>query len=122
MLSFAALQVKPGESDQEVVKRFFEVAAGLGLEFKNLEPYGVFTLGIVKLFRFQTDCPALHKLVPVFQEENRAFVLPGVLGYRYVTLAVEGKAPVTVMQGSKLPGYSRKYYGTSNKFWERQFA
>ena len=122
MYSFVAIEIKQGETDHDVLGRFFEVASGMGLEFKTLEPYGSFTLGQTRLLRFRTDCPALHRLISFFQDESRAYVCPGGTGYRYITQTTEGKAPITVMQGSKLPGYKRRYRGTSDKFWKRQFT
>jgi hypothetical protein len=122
VLSFAALQIKPGEVDHDVIHRFFDVASGMGLEFKSLEPYGTFALGDIRLLRFRTDCAALQKLIPFFQDEQRAYVCPGPSGYRFLTQTTEGKAPITVMQAGKLPGHKRRYHGTLNKFWKRQFG
>lgn len=93
----------------------------MGLTFRLLEPYGGFTLGAMKLLRFKTDCVALHNLIPFFQDEARAYIIPGSTGYRCITQTTEGKAPITVMQGSKLPGYQRKYQGTAHQHWKRQF-
>jgi phytoene/squalene synthetase len=94
----------------------------MGLDFKSLELYGTFTLGNLKLLRFRTDCAALHRLIPFFQDEERVYVCPGPMGYRLVTQTTEGKAPITVMQSAKLPGYKRTYHGTLHKFWQRQFS
>lgn len=93
----------------------------MGLAFRLLEPFGTFTLGSMRLLRFRTDCVALHTLIPFFQDEDRSYIIPGSTGYRLITQTTEGKAPITVMQGSKLPGYTRKYQGTTHKHWERQF-
>jgi len=121
VISFAALEIKQGESDHDVICRFFEVAEGMGLEFKALEPYGIFTLGQTRLLRFKTDCSALQRLIPFFQDENRAYACPGTSGYRYVTQTTEGQAPITLMQGQKLPGNTRRYRGTTDSYWKRQF-
>ena len=121
-MAFAALQIRPGEDNHAVIQRFFEVASGMGLGFKLLEPFGTFTLGQTSLLRFRTDCADLDSLIPFFQDENRAFIIPGKSGYRFITQTTEGKAPIATMQNSKMPGYHRKYHGTANKFWDRQFS
>lgn len=122
MQSFSALEIKSGEVDHDVVRKFFEVASGMGLDFKSLEVYGTFTLGNLKLLRFKTDCASLQKLIPFFQDEARAYICPGPTGYRLLTQTTEGQASITVMQSAKLPGYKRLYHGTRNKFWQRQFS
>ena len=94
----------------------------MGLEFKALEPYGTFTLGVTPLLRFTTDCDDMEKLISFFQDEQRSFIIPGQGGYRYITQTTEGKASITTMQNSKMPGYQRRYHGTASKFWERQFS
>lgn len=121
MSRFVALQAKVGESDHDVVGRFFSVASGMGLRFEYLEPYGSITIGSTKLLRFRTDCPEVERLISFFQDEQRAYVIPGGTGYRYITQTTEGQAPIMAMQESRT-GYKRKYRGTSDRFWTRQFA
>jgi hypothetical protein len=119
---FAALEIKPGESDHAVIQVFFRHAEGMGLEFKTLEPYGRITVGSKPFLRFATDCPDMVTLKTFLQDENRSFVIPTDRGYVLYSQTDEGKVPVTTMQAIKLSGYQRKYRGTLDKFWKRQFT
>lgn len=121
-IKFSAIELKPNESAHDGITVFFKYASGLGLQFSFLEPYGTLTIGSVKLLRFKTDCPDLSSLLSFFQEENRSFAFPDNTGYALHTQTTKGVVPITAMQASKLPGFQRKYRGTSNKFWERQFT
>lgn len=122
MICFAAVELKAGERDVDGIRAFFKHADGIGLKFEFLEPYGPLTIGSTPFLRFKTDCPRLEAILPFFQEEARALVLPGRAGYRMVTQTTEGPIPIVNVQASKLPGYNRRWRGTSNKFWFRQFS
>ncbi len=122
MSKFAALEMKSGETPHDTIEAFYKYAEGMGLAFKYLLPYGQMTIGSIKLLRFQTDCPSLETLVPFMQEDNRSCVVPNTTGYAVHTQTTVGVVPVTKMQSAKLPGYNRKYRGTSDKFWKRQFT
>lgn len=119
---FAAIEVRPGESDHAALSVFFRHADGLGLKFKSLEPYGRITLGALTFLRFQIECQGMGDLVPFFQEENRSIILPKESGYALYTQTTEGKASIVTMQARKLPSYQRRYRGTLDKFWKRQFS
>lgn len=121
-MNFAAIEILRGEVEKEAIEAFFLRADSLGLKFKSLEPFGTLTIGSSKFLRFRTDCLQLDTLIPLFQEENRSFVLPGGTGYRLVTQTTEGRVSITQLQTTKLPGYNRKWRGTADKFWERQFT
>lgn len=121
MICFAAVEIKAGEKDIHGIERFFRHASGMGLKFSFLEPYGPLSLGTLLLLRFKTDCPRLEALVPFFQEEARAIIIPGKTGYRLITQTTEGAVPIVSVQAVRLPGYSRRWRGTSDKFWARQF-
>lgn len=118
---FAAVEVRTGEKETDAIHAFFQLAAGLGLRFDFLEPYGRITVGSMTLLRFATDCTRLDDLVYGFQEQGRALILPGKAGYRVVTQTTEGVIPIARVQSAKTPGYNRRWRGTSNKFWQRQF-
>lgn len=121
MSCFAAVEIKTGERDTHGIERFFAHANGIGLKFEFLEPYGLLSIGTMTFLRFKTDCPRLDALIPFFQDEGRAVILPGKAGYRMITQTTEGAIPIVNVQASKLPGYNRRWRGTSNKFWQRQF-
>lgn len=120
-MSFVAVEIKAGEKETDAIHVFFQRAAGIGLVFHFLEPYGRLTIGSTTFLRFRTDCP-VDQLVPFFQEESRSLILPGKAGYRMVTQTTEGPIPITCVQAVRTPGYSRRWRGTSNKFWQRQFS
>lgn len=119
---FAAIELKSGETEHQGIRFFFRTAESFGLKFKFLEPYGPFTLGSLRLLRFKTDCGDLETLVVPFQEENRSLVLPGKGGYVLHTQVTKGTVAISTMQAERLPGYKRRYRGTSDKFWLRQFT
>lgn len=119
---FAAIELKGHEDAHAGIQAFFEKAEGLGLAFKFLEPYGTVIVGRIKLLRFQTDCSDLELMLPFFQEDNRSFVFPTKTGYSLHTQTTQGLVPVTTMQATKLTGYQRRYRGTADKFWKRQFS
>lgn len=121
MACFAAVEIKFGEREIRAIEAFFTHASGIGLKFDFLEPYGPLSIGTTMFLRFKTDCPQLEALVPFFQEEARALILPGKVGYRMVTQTTEGAIPIVNVQSAKLPGYNRRWRGTANKFWLRQF-
>lgn len=121
-MTFAAVEIRTGENDTDAVRVFFQHAAGLGLKFDFLEPYGRLTVGSMTFLRFSTDCTGLDDLVYSFQEQARALILPGKAGYRVVTQTTEGVIPIVRVQAARTPGYNRKWRGTSNKFWQRQFS
>lgn len=121
MTSFAAVEIKAGESEIRGIQAFFRHAEGIALKFDSLEPYGPLSIGSTTFLRFKTDCRDLDKLVPFFQEEGRAIILPGKSGYRMITQTTEGPIPIVHVQAARLPGYNRRWRGTSNKFWARQF-
>lgn len=119
---FAAIEVRPGEADHAALSVFFKHAEGMGLGFKFLEPYGRFTLGALTFLRFRTDCPDMASMLPFFQEENRSLIIPKEKGYAVFTQTTEGKVSIVTMQQKKAPGYQRRYRGTLDKFWKRQFT
>lgn len=121
MSCFAAVEIKAGEQDVHGIGRFFAHANGIGLKFEFLEPYGPLSIGTTSFVRFKTDCPRLDALIPFFQEEARAIIIPGKAGYRMITQTTEGAIPIVSVQAAKLPGYNRRWRGTANKFWTRQF-
>lgn len=120
--SFAAVEIRAGEQEVQGIRAFFFHADGIGLKFDSLEPFGPLSIGSMVFLRFKTDCQGLDRLVPFFQDEPRAIVLPGKSGYRVVTQTTEGPIAIACMQTSRLPGYNRLWRGTSNKFWKRQFS
>jgi hypothetical protein len=122
MSSFAAVEIRAGEHENQSIRAFFTHAEGIGLKFDALEPYGPLSIGSTMFLRFTTDCRDLDKLVPFFQEEPRALILPGKAGYRMITQTTEGPIPIVCVQAARLPGYNRRWRGTSNKFWARQFS
>jgi len=119
---FAAIEIKQGEGDHDAIKVFFSHADSLGLKFKLLEPYSRMTVGLSNFLRFKTDCTGMEALIPFLQEENRSVILPANDGYQLHTQTTKGKVPLTTMQSSKLPNFQRKYRGTLDKFWKRQFS
>jgi hypothetical protein len=121
MSCFAAVEVKAGEHDVHSIARFFAHASGIGLKFDFLEPYGPLSIGTTIFVRFKTECPRLDELIPFFQDEARAIIIPGKAGYRMITQTTEGAIPIVSVQAAKLPGYNRRWRGTANKFWTRQF-
>jgi len=121
MTCFVAVEIKAGEHPNDGIARFFTHASGIGLKFDFLEPYGPLSIGSTTFLRFKTDCPRLDALIPFFQEEGRAIVIPGKHGYRMITQTTEGTIPIVSVQAARLPGYNRRWRGTSNKFWMRQF-
>jgi hypothetical protein len=121
-MSFAAVEIKVGEKDTDAIRIFFRHAGGMGLRFDFLEPYGRLSIGSTTFLRFSTDCLRLDELIPFFQEEARAIILPGKAGYRMITQTTEGPIPIVNVQSARTPGYNRRWRGTSNKFWERQFS
>lgn len=118
---FAAVEIKAGERDVHGIEKFFSYASGIGLLFDFLEPYGPLSIGTTAFLRFKTDCPRLDALIPFFQDEARAVILPGGAGYRMITQTTEGVIPIVSVQSAKAPGYNRRWRGTTNKFWMRQF-
>lgn len=120
-MRFAAVEIKPGENETRAIQAFFQHASGIGLQFDFLEPYGPLSIGSIAFLRFKTDCPDLDALIPFFQEEARALILPGASRYRMVTQTTEGAIPIVHVQAAKLPGYNRRWRGTRNRFWARQF-
>lgn len=121
-MRFAAVEIKVGEKDTDAIHVFFRHALGMGLKFEFLEPYGRLSIGSTMFLRFSTDCLRLDELVPFFQEEARALILPGKAGYRMITQTTEGPIPIVNVQSARTPGYNRRWRGTSKKFWERQFS
>ena len=121
-MSFAAVQIKTGEQDLDAVRAFFRHAEGMGLKFHHLEPVGRLDIGSTTFLRFTTDCVGLEALIPLFQDEGRALILAGKSGYRMVTQTTEGPIPISCMQSTRLPGYNRRWRGTANRFWQRQFS
>lgn len=120
-LKFIAVELKQGEKEIQALASFYKHASGIGLQFYTVEPFGLIEVGSTVLLRFQTDCETPEALVPFFQEEQRAFVYPGGKGYKMSTQTTEGTVTVTTMQSSRLPGYNRRWRGTIDKFWKRQF-
>jgi hypothetical protein len=120
-VKFAAVEIKAGEKDTDAIRVFFGHATGIGLKFNSLEPYGRLSIGSTTFLRFSTDCPRLEELIPFFQEEARALVLPGRSGYRMITQTTEGAIPIVCVQAARTPGYNRRWRGTANPFWQRQF-
>jgi hypothetical protein len=121
-MRFAAVEIKSGEHEVQGISRFFSHANGIGLKFEFLEPYGPLSIGTTSFVRFKTDCPDLEALVPFFQDESRAIIIPGKAGYRMITQTTEGSIPIVSVQAAKLPGYNRRWRGTANRFWMRQFS
>lgn len=122
MYRFAAVEIRVGEHETQAIRAFFTHADGMGLKFEFFEPYGPVTIGTSKFLRFKTDCPEIDRLLPLFQDEPRSIIVPGATGYRMVTQTTTGSVAIFVVQASKLPGYNRRWRGTSNKFWQRQFT
>jgi len=119
---FSAVEVRVGEHENQAIRAFFDHANGMGLKFEFLEPYGPAVIGATKFLRFRTDCPSLEILLPLFQDEPRAIIIPGATGYRMVTQTTAGSVPIFAVQAARLPGYNRRWRGTVFKFWERQFT
>jgi hypothetical protein len=119
---FAAIEIKAGEHENRAIRAFFDHADGMGLKFEFFEPYGPVVIGTTKFLRFKTDCPKLDSLRPLLQDEPRSIILPGGAGYQMVTQTTIGTVPIVAVQASKLPGYNRRWRGTSHKFWQRQFT
>lgn len=122
MTGFAAVEVKAGERDAQAIERFCVHANDIGLKFEFLVPYGPLTIGSTTFIRFETDCPRLEALIQPFLDEPRALIVPGKAGYRMISRASEGTVPIARMQATRLPGYTRRWRGTANRFWTRQFA
>lgn len=121
MSRFAAVEIKLGEHETRAIEAFFGYAHESGLKFHFLEPYGPLSVGTTSFLRFKTDCSNLDSLIPFFRTDARALILPGGSGYRLITQAAEGAIPIVRVQSAKLPGYNRRWRGTSNQFWARQF-
>jgi hypothetical protein len=121
MSHFAAVEIKAGEREVHGIQTFFKYANAIGLKFDFLEPYGPLSVGATTFVRFKTDCPRLEALLPFFQEEARALILPSQAGYLLVSKTTEGAIPIVNVQAARLPGYNRRWRGTANKFWTRQF-
>lgn len=122
MVQFIALEVKDEEKDIQVLHRFYEVAHEAGREFRFVEPYGTFSLGKTKFLRFKTDCTGVPALLDAFTSEPRSVILPGPGGYKLVSAKTSGKVAIMPMQAARLPGYNRRYRGTTDAFWARQFS
>lgn len=118
---FVAVEIRAGEHETRAIRAFFDNANGMGLKFEYLEPYGPVVIGTTKFLRFKTDCPRLETLLPLFQDEPRSVIVPGATGYQMVTQTTTGTVPIFAVQAARLPGYNRRWRGTTLKFWERQF-
>jgi hypothetical protein len=121
--SFAALQVKPGETPHEVIGQFMVAAAKRRIKFKSLEILSHMALGSRDFVRFRTDLESLEWLPESGLVDGRAFIaVNGNASYSlHLPGGREGRVDAAMMQATAGYNQHKVYRGPAVKLWKRQF-
>jgi hypothetical protein len=121
-MKFAAIEVKPGEMVEGAIAKLMHLAKGKGLLFSGLEQFDTFKINQTRFVRFRSDLD-VEKLREALLAD-RGVILPHATDIRYeVTLCggIKGTYSASAMHATPRLTEHKKYRGTGNKFWERQF-
>lgn len=121
-MNFAAVEVKVGEDANQAVGRLMHLAHDQGLVFKLLEVFSTFTLNRTKFVRFRSDLDISLVRDALLQEGRGLVWLPkGAVLYQVLFPNAIGTYSLSAMHATARVTESRKYRGTRDKFWNRQF-
>ena len=112
------MMILPGETAHQALGRLMRLADEGGYKFTDLELYQIFSINRNKFVRLRTDLE-LRKLHARLLEEGRGIILP--TGDVSLPNGQKGKYSLSLMHATPSLSDWRKYRGTRDKFWERQF-
>jgi hypothetical protein len=121
-MKFAAIEVRPGETVQEAIGKLMHLAKDQGFLFNSLEQFDTFKVNKTRFVRFRSDLD-VEKLREALLAE-RGVILPHEKEIRYeVSLSdgAKGTYSASAMHATPRLTEHKKYRGTRDKFWARQF-
>lgn len=120
---FAAIGVKVGEMVHQAIGSLMHLSKAQGLLFSELEVYDTFRINKILFIRFRSDLE-VPRIKEALLQDGRAVILPSAVDVRYevsVPGGVSGTYSASAMHAIARVTEHRKYRGTRDKFWERQF-
>lgn len=113
---YGAVEIKAGEDGHQAIGILMRSAWEAGIRFKVLELLSTITVNRIPFVRFRSDLDLSR--VPL----DRGTIVQAGGGYT-VRLAggTTGSYPITAMLTIARNTELRKYRGTGDPFWERQF-
>ena len=120
---FAAIGVKVGETVHQAIGSLMHLSKAQGLLFSGLEVYDTFRINKTLFVRFRSDLD-VPRIKDALLRDGRAVILPSAVDIRYevsIPGGVAGNYSATAMHAIARVMEHRKYRGTGDKFWERQF-
>ncbi len=116
--TFAALEMKVGESAHNVIEAFIRVSIAKGYTFNLLDFLGILSLGKVKYVRFRTDSSNIQGILG---DRNAIFFKNGEYIVQSPAGEFLGRISGSSMQQPGDPSLHREYRGPRLQYWERQF-
>jgi len=120
---FAAIGVKVGETVHQAIGSLMHLSKARGLLFSGLEVYETFRINKTLFVRFRSDLD-VPQLKEALLQDGRQVILKSATDIRYevsVPGGITGTYSATAMHAIARVTEHRKYRGTRDKFWERQF-
>jgi len=120
---FAAIEVKPGETPHQAIGFLMRLAHSQALLFVSLEVFETFKIHKTAFVRFRSDLD-ISKLKADLLRGERGLILrrQGEVRFEVALPTATGNYSASSMHATSKPTDRRKYRGTQDKFWERQFA
>lgn len=121
-MKFAAIEVKPGEMVEDAIGKLMHLAKDKGILFNALEQFDTFKINQTRFVRFRSDLD-VEKLREALLAE-RGVILPHAKDIRYeVSLSggLKGTYSASSMHATPRLTEHKKYRGTRDRFWDRQF-